>query len=54
MAARQSAAVDRALQLIERGEIPYRAAKKVGVAFSTVYRAIKRQRLAADKLKGKS
>jgi transposase len=44
MPARQSAEVTRALQLIARGMIPAHAAKKVGVALSTIYRAIKRNR----------
>jgi hypothetical protein len=48
MSARQSAAVDQALQLIgkPRGDglphTPYSAAKAAGIALSTVYRALKR------------
>jgi transposase len=44
MAARQSAAVDRALRLVRQGMTPYAAAKKVGIALSTIYRAQKRLR----------
>jgi transposase len=43
MSARQSAAVDKALKLISKGLTPYAAAKKVGIALSTIYRAQKRQ-----------
>lgn len=42
MSGRQSAAVDKALKLIQRGSTPYAAAKKVGIALSTIYRAQKR------------
>jgi transposase len=42
MAARQSAAVDEALRLIAGGMTPYAAAKQVGIALSTIYRALKR------------
>lgn len=44
MAARESAATVRALALVERGWTAYRAAKHVGVALSTIYRAVARQR----------
>jgi hypothetical protein len=44
MSARQSSAVDKALRLIARGFTPYRAAKKTGIALSTIYRAVKRER----------
>ena len=50
MARRQAAVVDQALALIgkrrARGEVhtPYSAAKTVGIALSTIYRAIKRQK----------
>jgi transposase len=33
-----------ALKLIEQGHTPYSAAKLAGVALSTIYRALKRQR----------
>jgi|SoimicmetaTmtHMA_FD_contig_31_15229328_length_297_multi_2_in_0_out_0_2 transposase len=50
MAARQSAAVDRALRLIEQhGYTAYAAAKKTGIALSTIYRAQKRLRETAQK-----
>jgi DNA-binding CsgD family transcriptional regulator len=42
MSARQSSAVDKALRLISKGLTPYAAAKKVGIALSTIYRARKR------------
>lgn len=42
MAGRQSAAVDKALKLIAKGLTPYAAARKVGIALSTIYRAQKR------------
>ena len=44
MAARESAATVRALALIERGWTAYRAARRVGIALSTIYRAVARQR----------
>lgn len=47
MSRRQSSAVDRALRLVARGMTPYAAAKKVGIALSTIYRARKRQRATA-------
>lgn len=42
MAARQSEAVTKALRLVEKGLTPYAAAKKIGIALSTIYRAQKR------------
>lgn len=45
MGARQSSAVDKALRLIAKGMTPYAAAKKVGIALSTIYRALKRHSL---------
>jgi len=44
MSARQSAATDRALALVEAGATPYAAAKAEGLALSTVYRALYRRR----------
>ena len=44
MSTRQSAAVDRALRLVRQGMTPYAAAKKVGIALSTIYRAQARLR----------
>ena len=43
MAGKQSADVDKALKLVGKGLTPYAAAKKVGIALSTIYRAIARQ-----------
>lgn len=45
MSGRQSSAVDKALKLIAKGLTPYAAAKKVGIALSTIYRALKRQKI---------
>ncbi len=42
MSARQSSAVDQALRLVQEGITPYRAAKMIGIALSTIYRARKR------------
>ncbi len=44
MSARQSAEVTKALRMIERGMTAYAAAKKTGIALSTIYRALKRKR----------
>jgi hypothetical protein len=44
MAARQSAEVTKALKQIAKGKTPYRAAKDAGIALSTIYRALKRQK----------
>jgi transposase len=43
MTARTSAATERALKLVARGMTPYAAAKKEGLALSTIYRALKRE-----------
>lgn len=40
MAGKQSAETTKALKLIEKGMTPYAAAKKVGIALSTIYRAL--------------
>jgi DNA invertase Pin-like site-specific DNA recombinase len=50
MSRRQSAVVDKALKLISKGLTPYAAAKKLGLALSTVYRAQKRQKQATKHL----
>jgi transposase len=42
MSGRISAPTEKALKLISKGSTPYAAAKKVGIALSTVYRAQKR------------
>ena len=46
MSGRQSSAVDRALKLVAGGMTAYAAARKVGIALSTIYRAQARQRAA--------
>lgn len=43
MSGRPSAATEKALKLVEKGMTPYAAAKKVGIALSTIYRAIKKK-----------
>lgn len=43
VSARQSSATDRALNLVSQGMTRYAAAKKVGIALSTIYNAVKRQ-----------
>lgn len=42
MTGKQSSAVDRALKLVAKGWTAYAAAKKEGIALSTIYRALKR------------
>jgi transposase len=44
MSGRPSAATERALKLVKSGMAPFAAAKKVGVAPSTIYRALKKVR----------
>lgn len=44
MTAKQSSDTDKALALIKQGLTPYAAAKKIGIAFSTIYRALKREK----------
>ena len=44
MTARQSAATERALKLVLKGWTAYAAAKKEGIALSTIYRALKREK----------
>ena len=46
MTARQSSATDKALELVKKGCTPYKAAKMTGIALSTIYRAIIRQKAA--------
>ncbi len=46
MTGRRSAATDKALRLVAQGMSGYKAAKKCGLALSTVYRAIKPSRAA--------
>lgn len=44
MSGKISASTEKALKLIAGGMTPYAAAKKCGIAFSTIYRAIKRMK----------
>lgn len=44
MSGKPSADTERALKLVAKGMTPYAAAKKVGIALSTIYRAVKRQK----------
>jgi transposase len=46
MSARQSSVVDKALRQVANGKTAYQAAKDCGLALSTIYRAIARQRAA--------
>jgi transposase len=46
MTARVSAATERALARVRAGMTAYRAAKMEGIALSTIYRALKREREA--------
>lgn len=45
----QSPEVNRALKLVAKGMTPYAAAKKVGIALSTIYRALKRHAAATSR-----
>jgi transposase len=47
-----SAATERALKLVAKGWTPYAAAKKEGLALSTIYRALKRGREKQEKQHG--
>lgn len=50
MTARQSAATERALKLVAQGKMTaYAAAKKEGLALSTIYRALKREKQEKQK-----
>jgi hypothetical protein len=44
MTGRNSAATERALKRVANGETPYSAAKAEGIALSTIYRALERQK----------
>jgi hypothetical protein len=44
MSGRTSAATERALKLVEKGLPPFRAAKKVGIQPSTIYRALAKKK----------
>ena len=44
MTGRISGATERALARVEKGETAYSAAKAEGIALSTIYRAVRRER----------
>lgn len=44
MTGQVSGKTEKALRLVAKGMTPYAAAKKTGIALSTIYRAIKRQK----------
>lgn len=44
MSGKPSGDTERALKLVAKGMTPYAAAKKTGIALSTIYRAIKREK----------
>jgi DNA invertase Pin-like site-specific DNA recombinase len=44
MSGRPSAATEKALKLVKGGSTAYAAAKKTGIALSTIYRALKRSK----------
>lgn len=52
MTGRLTPAVRRALARVQAGATPYRAAKEEGIALSTIYRAIARQRYATHSSQG--
>lgn len=44
MSGRPSAQTEQALKLVAKGMTPYAAAKKVGIALSTIYRALAKKK----------
>jgi hypothetical protein len=44
MGGRQSDVVTKALAMVKKGMTPYAAAKRAGIALSTIYRALTRQK----------
>lgn len=52
MAGRMSAATERALRMVKRGEAPLQAAIKQKIAPSTLYMAMKRLGIEAKKKEG--
>lgn len=52
MTGKVSAATERALKLVAKGMTAYAAAKKEGIALSTIYRCLKRMK-EADAAKAK-
>jgi len=53
MAGRESAALAAALKLMEQGVNAFAAANQSGIAPATIYRALKRRRLAQAAMKAK-
>lgn len=51
MSGRQSEIVSKALKMVDKGITPYAAAKKLGIALSTIYRAIKRNSIKTIEVK---
>jgi len=51
MSGRQSEIVSKALKMVGKGITPYAAAKKTGIALSTIYRAIKRNQIKTIEVK---
>ena len=51
MTSRNSAATDRALRLVARGMTPSDAARKAGIAYPTIYRAMIRAGLITKRVK---
>jgi len=49
MTGRNSSATEKALARIQKGETAYSAAKAEGIALSTIYRALKRERKKVEK-----
>lgn len=49
MSGRQSEVVTKALSMVSKGMTPYAAAKRVGIALSTIYRALERHRNSGAK-----
>jgi transposase len=52
MAGRNSAATERALKRVAKGESAYAAAKAEGITLSTIYRALERQKKQKEKPNG--
>lgn len=48
MSGKPSADTQKALALVLKGWTPYAAAKKTGIALSTIYRALKREKEKAS------
>ena len=48
MSGKPSADTQKALALVLKGLTPYAGAKKTGIALSTIYRALKRERASSE------